>query len=114
MVDRTLKSLSLMVMQDPEDLPFKKGDILELIAKDEEEWWTARDKHGRVGQIPVKYTCKMPQSNGATNSPAAVSGCRTLLSILSNPTVSFLSDPTVSLLSDPTVSSLQSHRVSSL
>ena len=97
MVDRTLKSLSLMVMQDPEDLPFKKGDILELIAKDEEEWWTARDKHGRVGQIPVKYTCKL-QSNVDPDSRPPVSGCCTLLSLLSGPTVSLLSDPTVSLL----------------
>ncbi|KAK7098555.1 adapter molecule Crk-like isoform X2 [Littorina saxatilis] len=56
--------------RDPEDLPFQKGDILELISKDEEEWWTARDEHGRVGQIPVKYTTKVQEStNGAaTNS----------------------------------------------
>jgi proto-oncogene C-crk len=47
-------------------LPFKKGDILEVISKDEEEWWTARDRHGRVGQIPVKYTQKVTEatSNG--------------------------------------------------
>ncbi|XP_076471567.1 adapter molecule Crk-like [Babylonia areolata] len=54
--------------RDPEDLPFSKGDILELISKDEDEWWTARDKHGRVGQIPVKYTTRMQESNGASSN----------------------------------------------
>ncbi|BFZ04256.1 hypothetical protein BsWGS_07295 [Bradybaena similaris] len=42
--------------KDPEDLPFKKGDILEVIAEDEEEWWTARHSNGQVGLIPVRYT----------------------------------------------------------
>ncbi|KAK7474113.1 hypothetical protein BaRGS_00034642 [Batillaria attramentaria] len=53
--------------RDPEDLPFRKGDILEVISKDEEEWWTARDRQGRVGQIPVKYTSKVTNvENGAS------------------------------------------------
>uniref|UniRef100_A0A0B7AU55 Adapter molecule Crk n=1 Tax=Arion vulgaris TaxID=1028688 RepID=A0A0B7AU55_9EUPU len=42
--------------KDPEDLPFKKGDVLEVISEDEEEWWTARNLNGQVGQIPVRYT----------------------------------------------------------
>ena len=50
--------------QDPEDLPFKKGDLLELISKDEEEWWTARNRHGRVGSIPVSYVAKALEANG--------------------------------------------------
>jgi C-crk adapter molecule crk len=29
-------------MQDPDDLPFKKGEILTVVSKDEEQWWTAR------------------------------------------------------------------------
>lgn len=53
--------------RDPEDLPFRKGDILEIISKDEEEWWSARDKQGRVGQIPVKYTAKV--TNGEPPLP---------------------------------------------
>ncbi|XP_071119889.1 adapter molecule Crk-like isoform X1 [Mytilus edulis] len=44
--------------KDPEDLPFKKGDVLELISKDEKEWWTCRNSHGDVGQIPVPYVTK--------------------------------------------------------
>ncbi|GFO26836.1 adapter molecule crk-like protein [Plakobranchus ocellatus] len=42
--------------RDPEDLPFKRGDILYVISEDEEEWWTARNSLGQVGQIPVGYT----------------------------------------------------------
>lgn len=40
---------------DSEDLPFVKGEILEIIGKPEENWWTARNSKGQVGQIPVPY-----------------------------------------------------------
>lgn len=46
--------------RDPEDLPFKKGEILEVITKDEEKWWTARSAKGQVGQIPVPYVERLP------------------------------------------------------
>ena len=41
--------------EDPDDLPFNKGEILEVIEKPEENWWNARNSKGRVGQIPVPY-----------------------------------------------------------
>jgi len=41
--------------EDPDDLRFRKGEILEVIEKPEENWWTARNKDGRIGQIPVPY-----------------------------------------------------------
>eukprot|EP00093_Oithona_nana_P000062 00062.XXX_2008_486_1 [CDS] Oithona nana genome sequencing. len=41
--------------QDPDDLPFKKGEILTVISKDEEQWWTARNSLGQTGSIPVPY-----------------------------------------------------------
>ncbi|XP_041367606.1 adapter molecule Crk-like [Gigantopelta aegis] len=44
--------------KDEEDLPFTKGEILEIISKDEREWWTARNAQGQVGQIPVPYVVK--------------------------------------------------------
>ena len=43
------------LQDDPEDLTFKKGDILEVLRKDEEEWWFARHADGREGSIPVPY-----------------------------------------------------------
>ena len=42
-------------LQDPDDLPFKKGEILTVISKDEEQWWTARNSLGQTGSIPVPY-----------------------------------------------------------
>lgn len=42
-------------LQDSDDLPFKKGEILEIVNKDEEQWWTARNAQGQTGQIPVPY-----------------------------------------------------------
>ena len=45
----------LKLQDDPEDLSFKKGDILEVLRKDEEEWWFAKHEDGRQGSIPVPY-----------------------------------------------------------
>ena len=44
---------------DAEDLPFKKGEILVIVEKPEEQWWSARNKDGRVGMIPVPYVEKL-------------------------------------------------------
>jgi len=41
--------------EDPEDLHFKKGDIMVVIRKDEEEWWFVKHSDGRTGSIPVPY-----------------------------------------------------------
>ncbi|XP_043190000.1 adapter molecule Crk-like, partial [Amphibalanus amphitrite] len=45
--------------RDEEDLPFKKGDVLTVVSKDEEQWWTARDSLGQTGSIPVPYVQKV-------------------------------------------------------
>ena len=50
-----VKGLYEFKSDDPDDLPFKKGEILEIIEKPEENWWNARNEKGRVGQIPVPY-----------------------------------------------------------
>ena len=42
-------------MQDADDLPFDKGEILSLIRKDEEQWWTACNSRGQKGLVPVPY-----------------------------------------------------------
>ncbi|CAO1426809.1 unnamed protein product [Diamesa hyperborea] len=61
---------------DQDDLPFKKGEILYVISKDEDQWWTAKNALGHTGQIPVPYVEKYeenvrPGSGGNTfsNSP---------------------------------------------
>ena len=47
------------MIQDADDLPFKRGDILTVISKDEEQWWTAKNSQGQVGSIPVPYIQKV-------------------------------------------------------
>ncbi len=42
-----------------EDLPFKKGEILTILQKDEEQWWTAKDASGKIGLIPKPYIQKV-------------------------------------------------------
>ncbi|XP_016978624.1 adapter molecule Crk isoform X2 [Drosophila rhopaloa] len=43
------------VGSDQDDLPFQKGEVLTVVRKDEDQWWTARNSSGKIGQIPVPY-----------------------------------------------------------
>jgi len=55
--------------QDDEDLPFKRGDVLEIIRKQEDKWWTARNSLGKEGSIPVPYVeATSPPPRGAVKS----------------------------------------------
>ena len=54
-----LSSTFVFYMQDQDDLPFKKGEVLTVMSKDEEQWWTARNSLGQVGSIPVPYVQKV-------------------------------------------------------
>ncbi|XP_037076418.1 adapter molecule Crk-like [Pollicipes pollicipes] len=62
--------------RDDEDLPFKKGEVLTVVTKDEEQWWTARNALGQTGSIPVPYVQKLEETDsrtsaGVNGSPAA-------------------------------------------
>ncbi|XP_034112034.1 adapter molecule Crk isoform X1 [Drosophila albomicans] len=46
------------VGSDQDDLPFQRGEVLTIIRKDEDQWWTARSSTGQIGQIPVPYVQK--------------------------------------------------------
>ncbi|XP_015115257.1 adapter molecule Crk [Diachasma alloeum] len=48
---------------DPDDLPFRKGEILTVVTKDEEQWWTARNSVGQTGLVPVPYVQKYEEDN---------------------------------------------------
>lgn len=52
---------------DDEDLPFRKGDVLRVIEKPEEQWWSAANQDGRQGMIPVPYVerYRPPSPTGA-------------------------------------------------
>lgn len=59
--------------KDPDDLPFRKGEILTVVSKDEEQWWTARNSLGQTGSIPVPYVVKYEErpQNDQVSSPAS-------------------------------------------
>lgn len=54
--------------RDPEDLPFKKDEILTIIRHDEEQWWTARNAAGNTGLVPVNYLEKCDLANQSRGS----------------------------------------------
>nr|XP_006112401.1 adapter molecule crk [Pelodiscus sinensis] len=53
---------------DEEDLPFKKGDILRIRDKPEEQWWNAEDSDGKRGMIPVPYVEKYRPSSASVSA----------------------------------------------
>ena len=56
--------------QDPEDLEFEKDDIMIIISKDEEAWWTARHTvSGKQGSIPVPYVEVVSFTDSASFMP---------------------------------------------
>ncbi|XP_078508521.1 adapter molecule crk-like [Lissotriton helveticus] len=75
---------------DEEDLPFKKGEVLKVLAKPEEQWWTAQRSDGRMGMIPVPYVqvCK-PQAlpKGTLLGPYAQPNVNPLPSLQNGPVV---------------------------
>ncbi len=51
----SLHPLLPLAQDDSEDLSFKKGDLMEVLRKDEDDWWFAKHSDGRTGAIPVPY-----------------------------------------------------------
>ncbi|KAF7244230.1 Adapter molecule crk [Varanus komodoensis] len=54
---------------DDEDLPFKKGDILRILEKPEEQWWNAEHSEGKRGMIPVPYVEKYRPASASVSAP---------------------------------------------
>ncbi|KAM9331965.1 adapter molecule crk-like [Pholidichthys leucotaenia] len=57
---------------DDEDLPFRRGDILRVLEKPEEQWWNAANQEGRVGMIPVPYVEKYRPASPTAGGPPTV------------------------------------------
>jgi len=56
---------------DPDDLPFKKGEVLTIVSKDEEQWWTARNNLGQTGSVPVPYVARVDENTQTSqNGPS--------------------------------------------
>ncbi|XP_049881910.1 adapter molecule Crk [Pectinophora gossypiella] len=54
---------------DADDLPFRRGERLMVINRDEEQWWTARNSQGRTGSIPVPYVERLLDPKGVPYPP---------------------------------------------
>ncbi|XP_023648343.1 adapter molecule crk-like isoform X2 [Paramormyrops kingsleyae] len=75
---------------DDEDLPFRKGDVLRVLEKPEEQWWNAQNSEGRTGMIPVPYVEKYRPSspnNAATTGPGGVTSAGNADGIRAQPSV---------------------------
>ncbi|KAM8899200.1 adapter molecule crk isoform 2-T2 [Spinachia spinachia] len=62
---------------DEEDLPFRRGDVLRVLEKPEDQWWNAANQEGRAGMIPVPYVEKYRPSSptaASVGAPLAASG----------------------------------------
>ncbi|XP_057323491.1 adapter molecule Crk [Microplitis mediator] len=65
---------------DQDDLPFRKGEILTVISKDEEQWWTAKNNVGQKGSIPVPYVQKYEEENSGNAVDSSGSGAQEISS----------------------------------
>lgn len=41
--------------QDSTDLPVQEGQVVSIVAKTSEDWWTCEDGNGRQGLVPANY-----------------------------------------------------------
>ncbi|MCL4130692.1 UNVERIFIED_CONTAM: hypothetical protein GTU68_031146 [Idotea baltica] len=63
---------------DPDDLPFKKGEILTIVTKDEDQWWTARNSNSQTGSIPVPYVLKYEEGETVSFSPSSTNSANSV------------------------------------
>uniref|UniRef100_A0A8D8S323 Adapter molecule Crk n=1 Tax=Cacopsylla melanoneura TaxID=428564 RepID=A0A8D8S323_9HEMI len=61
---------------NPEDLPFRRNEILIIINKDEENWWTAKNSVGKIGSIPVPYVQQFVEGMSPTSFQSSTSNQR--------------------------------------
>lgn len=72
--DEYVRALFDFPGNDDEDLPFRKGDILRVLEKPEEEWWNAQNTEGRAGMIPVPYVEKYRPASPCSMAGPGVQG----------------------------------------
>uniref|UniRef100_A0A1A8IF64 Adapter molecule crk n=1 Tax=Nothobranchius kuhntae TaxID=321403 RepID=A0A1A8IF64_NOTKU len=73
--DEYVRALFDFPGNDEEDLPFRKGDVLRVLEKPEEQWWNAQNADGRTGMIPVPYVEKYrPASPNSMVGPGGSPG----------------------------------------
>ncbi|XP_026227749.1 adapter molecule crk [Anabas testudineus] len=99
--DEYVRALFDFPGNDEEDLPFRKGDILRVLEKPEEQWWNAQNLEGRAGMIPVPYVEKYrPASPSSLVGGGVPGGPPGGMGILGNSDGS-VAQPGTPLLGDP-------------
>lgn len=56
------------IPQEPNDLSFRAGDIIEVVAETNADWWTGK-VNGKQGLFPSNYVEKMPSSLSPPSYP---------------------------------------------
>ncbi|AWO98512.1 putative adapter molecule crk-like [Scophthalmus maximus] len=99
--DEYVRALFDFPGNDEEDLPFRKGDVLRVLEKPEEQWWNAQNSEGRAGMIPVPYVEKYrPASPSSAAGPGVPGGPPGGMGMLGNSDGS-VAPPSTPLLGDP-------------
>ncbi|XP_061923906.1 adapter molecule crk [Entelurus aequoreus] len=95
--DEYVRALFDFPGNDEEDLPFRKGDVLRVLEKPEEQWWNAQNSEGRGGMIPVPYVEKYrpasPNAVVASCGPAGPPGGVGMLGNSDGSAAPLLGDP---------------------
>ncbi|GCB76527.1 adapter molecule crk [Scyliorhinus torazame] len=83
---------------DEEDLPFRKGDVLRVLDKPEDQWWNAQSGEGRCGMIPVPYVepCRPGSLLGPASSPESGQAAGAVLQQPGQPEFGPYAQPSVS------------------
>ena len=53
---------------DAEALRVKQGEQVEIISKEERDWWLARNEHGQTGRVPANFV-RQNKVSPHTSSP---------------------------------------------
>ncbi|KAG1821786.1 uncharacterized protein BJ212DRAFT_921007 [Suillus subaureus] len=55
--------------EDPNDLSFRTGDIIEIVKETNADWWTGRSKSGKQGLFPATYVEKLAPRSVRVSTP---------------------------------------------
>lgn len=72
--DEYVRALFDFAGNDDEDLPFRKGEVLRVLEKPEDQWWNAQNSEGRAGMIPVPYVEKYRPASPSSVAAHGVPG----------------------------------------
>ncbi|KAL4074799.1 hypothetical protein V8B97DRAFT_1618798 [Scleroderma yunnanense] len=59
--------------EDPNDLGFHAGEIIEIISETNAEWWTGRNRAGKQGVFPATYVEKLRSSPSILSEKSPIS-----------------------------------------